>query len=184
MSVSPLIVFLIIFIAILLIAALFLRKKPLTASGQLKFLISEFKQDEAKNIIIPDGVGGLLEVEHIVLLEQGVLLIETYEMDGHLFAADNIDQWTQLVNGRSFKFENPLNHIYRTKQALAVLMPKVPIFCRIVFNGKASFPKGKPDEVLVLSTINDDIEPVFAEPAMNPALKEAWEKGKRIARSQ
>jgi hypothetical protein len=63
-------------------------------------------------------------------------------------------------------------------------MPKVPIFCRIVFNGKASFPKGKPDEVLVLASINDDIEPVLSAPAMNPALRESWDKCKRIARSQ
>lgn len=151
--------------------------------SQLRLLLDDSIQDESKNIIIPDGVGGLLEVEHIMLLKQGVLLIETYEMDGHLFAAENIDQWTQLLNGRSFKFENPLNHIYHTKQALAVLMPKVPIFCRIVFNGKASFPKGKPDEVLVFSSVSDDIAPILAEPAMNPARKAAWESCKRIART-
>jgi hypothetical protein len=182
--VSPLIVFLVVLIILLLAAAVLLRKKPPTAKSQLELLISDYKQDEAKNIIIPDGVGGLLEVEHIVLIDQGVLILETYEMDGHLFAADNIDQWTQLLNGRSFKFENPLNHIYRTKQALSTLMPRVPIFCRIVFNGKASFPKGKPNEVLVLPSINDDIEPVLSAPKINPALKESWDKCLRIARTQ
>jgi hypothetical protein len=182
--VSPLIVFLVVLIILLLIAAVLLRKKPATAKSQLELLISEHKHDEAKNIIIPDGVGGLLEVEHVVFIDQGVLLLKTYEMDGHVFAADNIDQWTQIVNGRGFKFENPLNHIYRTKQALTTLMPKVPIFCRIVFNGKASFPKGKPQEVLVLSSINDDIEPVLSAPVINPVLKASWEKCMRIARTQ
>jgi hypothetical protein len=53
-----------------------------------------------------------------------------------------------------------------------------------VFNGKASFPKGKPNEVLVLPSINDDIEPVLSAPKINPALKESWDKCLRIARTQ
>ena len=161
-----------------------IRKKPLTAKKQLHTLLKEYKQDEAKNIIIPDGIGGLLEVEHIVLLDQGVLLLETYEMDGNLFAADNIDQWTQLINGRSFKFKNPLNHIYVTKQALATLMPKVPIFTRIVFNGDANFPKGKPDEVLVLNDMEKDMQPILTAPPMPAQLKASWERCLRIARTK
>ncbi len=183
MSVSPYFALLLVLCALLLTLVV-IRKKPLTAKKQLQALIKEFKQDEAKNIIIPDGVGGLLEVEHIVLLDQGVLLIETYEMDGNLFAADNIDQWTQLINGRSFKFKNPLNHIYITKQALATLMPKVPIFTRIVFNGDASFPKGKPDEVLVLDDMEKDMQPVLNAPRMSSQMKTSWERCLRIARTK
>ncbi len=125
----------------------------------------------------------MIEIERLLLIEQGLLIIETYPMSGHLFGADHIDQWTQIIDGRSFKFSNPLHRIYNTKHALQILAPKVPIFCRIVFTENSNFPKGKPEEVSVIDSLVNDLKGLSDNPGVSQLGQIAWERIIRIART-
>ncbi len=153
-----------------------------TPKHQMHTILKPYIVEEIKDVIIPDGIGGLLEIEHLVLTEQGLLLIETYPMSGNLFGADTIDLWTQIIDGRSYKFANPLRHIRTSRQAVKVLVPKIPIFCRVIFNDHSVFPKGKPDEVSVLTTLSDDMMHINSSPSIAIESKQAWDKIMRIAR--
>lgn len=159
-----------------------LSKRKESASQQMAAILKPYIQDEVKDIIIPDGIGGLLEIEHLILLEQGLLLIETYPMSGNLFGADTIDLWTQLIDGRSYKFANPLRHIRTSRQALMILAPNTPIFCRVVFNADSVFPKGKPEEVSVLSSLSDDMLSIQSSTAKMDPSSLVWQRIMRIAR--
>lgn len=160
-----------------------IRYKRAHKSGhQLAMILKPYVRDEIKDFIIPDGVGGLLEIERLVLLDQGILLIQTYPMSGNVFGADFIDEWTQIVEGRSFKFPNPLRHIRTSSYALKILAPTVPIFCRAVFTANSVFPKGKPDEVSVLTSLDDDLEIIASSPAITEKAQQCWERILRIAR--
>jgi nuclease-like protein len=156
--------------------------RKLSVSAQLDFILQPLKRDEVKEIIIPDGIGGLLEIEHVVLLDQGLLLIETYSISGNLFGAEQIDEWTQIIDGRSYKFANPLRRLRTARQALKLLAPNVPIFCKVVFNADSHFPKGKPDEVSILATMADDMKIVMDSPVITTKAKQAWLRCLRIAR--
>lgn len=161
---------------------IFFSKRKKSARHQMALILKPYVRDEIKNIIIPDGIGGLLEIEHLILLDQGLLLIETYPMSGNLFGAETIDQWTQLVSGRSYKFANPLRRIRTSRQALTVLAPNIPIFCRVIFNADSVFPKGKPDEVSVLSSLGDDMINIQASTVKMDLALQVWERIMRIAR--
>src|SRR5690606_19667691 len=78
---------------------------------QIEQILKSHKQDEMKNVILPDGLGGLVEIEKIFLLEQGILILRDYPINGYLFGAESIEQWTQIIDGRSYKFPNPLHHL-------------------------------------------------------------------------
>jgi len=149
---------------------------------QMTAILKPFIQDEIKHIIIPDGIGGLLEIEHLILMEHGLLLIETYPMSGNLFGAETINQWTQLVDGRSYKFANPLRRIRISRQALKELAPNIPIFCRVVFNADSVFPKGKPGDVSVLSSLADDLSNIVSSTVKTERTSEVWQRILRIAR--
>jgi Nuclease-related domain len=167
----------------LLLVVLGLRyKRAQKSSYQLATILKPYIRDEIKDFIIPDGVGGLLEIEQLVLLDQGILLIQTYPISGNLFGADFIDEWTQIIDGKSFKFPNPLQHIRTSSYALKVLAPTVPIFCRIVFTGNSVFPKGKPDEVSVLSSLGDDLKTLNNSPVIIEKAQHSWGRLLRIAR--
>jgi len=153
-----------------------------TPEHQMHTILKPYAREEIKNIIIPDGIGGLLEIEHLILTDHGLLLIETYPMSGNLFGAETIDQWSQIVEGRSYKFANPLRHIRTSRQALKALSPNTAIFCRIIFNANSVFPKGKPDEVSVVNSLADDMVFIKGEPPATVASQQAWDKIMRIAR--
>ncbi|MCB2427549.1 nuclease-related domain-containing protein [Methylophaga pinxianii] len=150
---------------------------------QIEQVLKPYKQDELKNIILPDGVGGLLEIEKIFLLEQGILILRDYPISGHLFGAEKIEQWTQIVDGRSYKFTNPLHHLEHARQAIRSLIPKMPVFCHVVFTADSNFPKGKPAAVSVLASFEQDMQRLFNSPKLPAEAREKmWDVIKRHAR--
>lgn len=172
----------IVVIAILLCLLLFLAKHRRSSQYRIEKVLKPLRREEVKNIIIPDGIGGMLEVEHLILMEQGLLLIETYPMSGHLFGAEKIDHWTQIQKGRSYSFANPLRHIRTSRQALMSLVPNIPIQYRIIFSAQASFPKGKPEQVSVLDSLLTDMESVQSGPLITESAQQAWDRILRISR--
>lgn len=158
------------------------RKRRYSSAKHLSNILQPYIRDEIKNFIIPDGIGGLIEIEHLVQLDQGLLLIETYPISGNLFGAEKIDLWTQIVDGRSYKFANPLRHIRTSRQAIKSILPNIPIFCRVVFTSDSLFPKGKPDEVSVLKTLAEDLSSIKEAPAIVNRTQAAWDRLLRIAR--
>ncbi|MFW5450847.1 MAG: NERD domain-containing protein [Methylophagaceae bacterium] len=172
-----------IFILIVILVLFSIRNKRQRMSlNQISTILKSQTHGEIKDFIIPDGIGGLLEIEHLLLLDQGLLLIESYPMAGNLFGSETIDQWTQILDGRSFKFANPLRHIRTSRQAIKLLAPNVPIFCRVIFTSDSIFPKGKPDEVSILSSLAEDLEIIHAEAVIVEKAQQGWQRIMRIAR--
>jgi len=167
---------------IITLILLFINNRKKSASRQMIAILKPYVLDEIKDIIVPDGIGGLLEIEHLILMKQGLLLVETYPMSGNMFGAETINQWTQLIDGRSYKFANPLRHIRTSRQALMILAPNIPIYCRVVFNADSIFPKGKPEEVSVLSSLSDDLSNIQSSAIKMDQSSEVWQRIMRIAR--
>jgi hypothetical protein len=150
---------------------------------QIEQVLKPYKQDELKNVILPDGLGGLLEIEKIFLLEQGILILRDYPISGHLFGAEKIEQWTQIVDGRSYKFTNPLHHLEHARQAIRSLIPKMPVFCHVVFTADSNFPKGKPAAVSVLPSFEQDMQRLFNSPKLPAEVREKmWDVIKQNVR--
>jgi hypothetical protein len=158
------------------------RNKKTIHLREIDRALSSLKHDEVRTIVIPDGIGGLLEIDRLVLTEHGLLIVESYPISGHLFGSEQIDQWTQILEGRSFKFANPLRHIHNAKYALQILAPKVPVHCRIVFTADSDFPKGKPEEVSTLASLEQDLKPILQTPKIPASSKLGWQRVLRIAR--
>ncbi|MDX1572662.1 MAG: nuclease-related domain-containing protein [Methylophaga sp.] len=177
----------IVIIALLLLLTTWLlfrlKARRQSANYRIHKILKPHQFAEARQLIIPDGIGGLLEIEHLVMLKQGLLIMHRFPLSGHLYGAEKIDQWTQLVDGRSYKFANPLMHLLHVQQSLSLLAPKVPIYTHVVFSGHCNFPKGKPDKVSLLSTLENDLEYIFKQaPLPEPALQNIWHSILKIAR--
>ncbi|WP_292359368.1 MULTISPECIES: NERD domain-containing protein [unclassified Methylophaga] len=139
---------------------------------QIEQVLKPYKQDELKNLVLPDGLGGLLEIEKLFLLEQGILILRDYPISGHLFGAEKIEEWTQIVDGRSYKFTNPLHHLENARQAVRSIIPKMPVFCHVVFTADSDFPKGKPASVSVLTSFEQDMQRLFNSPKLPAEARE------------
>jgi len=136
--------------------------------------IQSLGKDSLHYVNLPDGLGGHLFYEHLLLTKNGIVIYTLARYRGNVFAAEKIDIWTQVENNRSYKFPNPLIELESKKVALKALIRKVPIQTGILVARNVDFPKGKPENVHLLNTLapanNEEI---------NPEYHDAWIKLKK-----
>jgi hypothetical protein len=107
------------------------------------------------NVTVPDGADGVVHIERLVLTPTAILLVSIKRFNGVIFAGDKIDFWTQVVDRRSFKFNNPLIQMDEDIMSVKALIPDSEVKGYMIFTGESEFPKGKPDRVMLLSELKD-----------------------------
>lgn len=136
-----------------------------------------------RDILIPDGVGGYIHVEYVLLTPVAVLVIDARNYPGALFGAAHLEQWTQMVNGGSYKFANPLDQNALRVQSVKTLISEVPVMGRVVFTEAGHFPKGMPQGVSMLNALKGDLAAVLADGDVPQTLRQAWERFEETART-
>lgn len=127
-----------------------------------------------RNIALPDGVDGRVLIENIVLTPEGIYILPIKRYCGIIFAADNIETWTQVVGKRSYKFSNPLPELDAYVMAVRNLLPTVKVEGRILVTSDADFPKGKPNRITPVSKIAEIL--AIDKGEVSSQLKDAWAK--------
>jgi len=62
---------------------------------------------------------GTTQIDHILISEYGVFIVETKNIQGWVFGSDKSTKWTQTLAGKKYPFQNPLRQTFRQKKALA-----------------------------------------------------------------
>ena len=139
--------------------------------ARLKRLFPEVRHD----LILPDGRGGLTQLDHLALTPAGLLVVETKTYSGIILGQANESTWTQVIGRRRHSFQNPLRQNYAHVRALEALVPDIPIEGQVVFAGSARFPEGLPEGVCRPSELADELRPL-RQGEVSAALSRAWEK--------
>ena len=139
-------------------------------------LVKSLNTEFLKNVGFPDGMDGLVFVDYLVLTPSGILVVDLQDYAGFIFGAANIDQWTQMVRRRGFKFENPLHQNAWRVQAVQALVKDAPVLGRVVFSSVSQFPKGVPEGVSHVSTVITDIAPLFDNKTVTDTLRKSWDE--------
>ena len=101
----------------------------------------------ANDVILPDGRGGLTQIDHLALTASAILVIETKHYSGLILGRVHEPQWTQALGRRRDAFQNPLRQNHGHIKAVQALIPHLPVEGRVVFVGGARFAKGRPPGV-------------------------------------
>jgi len=128
-----------------------------------------------KNIRLPDGMGGEVTIEYLLLGRDAILVIGVMRVEGLGFGSPHIDQWTQVINRRSYKFDNPDQSLQHQVSAVRLIAPDVKVNGWHLFGHSAKFRRGKPDNVLQPS----DIKSLPARPRrddISKPLRAAWKQ--------
>lgn len=105
------------------------------------------------SIRLPDGMDGDLYIDFILLTARGITAISVKRYEGFIYASEKLERWTQVINGNNYAFPNPLEEMDLKISALKLILPDVEVDGRVLFAGRCSFPKGKPDAVILLDDI-------------------------------
>ncbi len=143
-------------VAVALAVVLVLFRKPLRhwrQEHQIKRALNRLGARSLRNISLPDGLGGEIVIDNLLLAIDALLVVDVKRFDGLIFGSSKTDMWTQVINKRSYRFPNPDRHLHAQVTAVSTLVPGTPVRGLHLFTHNAKFPKGKPSNVLQLADI-------------------------------
>jgi hypothetical protein len=107
----------------------------------------------AHQVLVPDGMGGFIHIDHLLLTRRGVLVLDTRRVAGLIFGGDQMSEWTVMGRGHRFTFDNPQPALYDRIAAVKALVGDIPVEGRLLFSNLGKFTKGKPKYVMMLDGI-------------------------------
>jgi restriction system protein len=101
-----------------------------------------------KNVTIPCD-GGTTQIDHVIVSEFGVFVLETKNMQGWIFGNERQKTWTQQIYKHKTKFQNPLHQNYKHVKTLQQLLELTDeqIYSLVIFVGNSTFKTEMPENV-------------------------------------
>jgi hypothetical protein len=136
--------------------------------------------EAAHQVLVPDGMGGFIHIDHLLLTPRGVLVLDTRRVAGLIFGGDQMSDWTVMGRGRRYTFDNPQPALYDRIAAVKALVGEVPVEGRLLFSNAGKFTKGIPKWVLMLDGIEVEFPAVDRGMRSSPAFAHFGEAWKRL----
>ncbi|MFO8024406.1 nuclease-related domain-containing protein [Thiohalophilus sp.] len=113
-----------------------------------RLLLDKGKYHLIKNVTLPTEDGST-QIDHIIVSEFGIFVVETKNMKGWIFGSPNQKTWTQKIYKYSNKFQNPLHQNYKHVKTLESLLDldEQQVHSVIVFVGDSVFKTDMPENV-------------------------------------
>jgi len=110
--------------------------------------LSRKKYRLIKNVTLPTE-DGTTQIDHIIVSEFGIFVIETKNMRGWIFGNEKQKIWTQKIYKHTSKFQNPLHQNYKHTKTLESILSidSENIFSVVVFVGDSTFKTDMPRNV-------------------------------------
>ena len=132
--------------------------------GAVRQLLTEFCEASTShflNNVTLDYKDGTTQIDHILITENGILVIETKHYTGWLFAHERQPQWTQVIYKVKYKFLNPILQNQKHLKAVRHLLDFLPsdqIQGLVVFSGDAQFKTEIPRNVIHIEDLSSYVD--------------------------
>ena len=163
---------------VLLLALVAVKRKPL-GHGWLnlktRLRLKRLGYGQLSKLHCPDGLGYHFVIDRLILRHDGITVLMFINYPGKIFCADDIDDWTQMVGRKSYRFKNPLYELECQIKSVADCVPGVAVDGYLFFDHQTSFPKGHPLRVIHMNNIPQSLER-DKRYKVNALVKSGWEK--------
>src|SRR5690606_13886590 len=113
------------------------------------------------NNLVLESNGGTSQIDHVVVSDFGIFVIETKNYKGWIFGGDEAEYWTQVIYKYKQQFYNPIRqnrgHVLALKHHLRTL-PNIAYIPIVVFSDKATLKTAIYSEVTYSSTLLETIK--------------------------
>ena len=101
------------------------------------------------NVTIPTA-NGTTQIDHVIVSKYGIFVVETKNIKGWIYGDEKQPQWTQVLFGKKYHFQNPLRQNYRHTKALSEFLGigHSKIHSVIMFWSECEFKTPMPPNVL------------------------------------
>jgi len=151
--------------------------------SRLKRILGEISHDRIDGLLIPNGDDGEIQIDHLMLTSQGLLIVDIKNATGTVFGSDKMQEWTVISDERRYTFSNPQAALYDRIAAVRHIVRQVPVAGRILFLDGAEFTKGVPSLVSDLDQLLDEFGEVDKSAAKFKieAFKPHWDLIRKAA---
>jgi hypothetical protein len=147
---------------------------------QTRYRLNRLGVRAISNFQFPDGLGNYFNIDRLIMRHDGISLLLVKQYPGSIFCADDIDEWTQMLAGKSYRFKNPLIDLDYQIKAVSACIPGVAVNGFLFFDTRAEFPKGHPDRVIRSDRIPETLKRNKHLQVQAP-VESAWEKLKSLS---
>jgi len=173
-----------ILVVLVLAVWIFLRIRAFRARRAIDAAIASIAYEMLKNVLLPNGNGGQIHVNYLLLTQRGVLVADLLDLPGAVFGGEQMLEWAAIGKKRRYSFANPQHALYDRMAAVKQLIGEgeVPVEGRIIFSVRSNFPKGKPRNVVRIDDLTEDF-PVVDKVRGNitAAFGDVWDNVKKHA---
>lgn len=161
-----------------LATVLFVRRAHST-SVRIQKALKKISHDMLQDIYLPDGMGGHIHIDVLLLTSRGLIILDVKDVPGTLFGSEKMTEWVTMSHRRRHTFRNPLPGLHDRLAILRAIVRDVRAEGYVVFTERGKFTKGKPSGTLMLGELVEKIGPAGNE--FPQAFAPAWQQLKRIA---
>lgn len=160
----------------------YLQFKALRARRAIDAAIASIAYEMLKNVLLPNGNGGQIHINYLLLTQRGVLVVDLLDLPGAVFGGEQMLEWAAIGKKRRYTFANPQHALYDRMAAVKQLIGDVPVEGRVIFTLRSDFPKGKPRHVVRIDDLADDF-PIVDRVRGNitAAFGDVWDNVKKHA---
>ena len=163
--------------AVLLLVAILLSRPAIRHRLQRRReerMINGLGVDQIRDVIIDDGMDGIVVLERLLLTPEGMLVLMTLRREGNLFGGERIDTWVQVRGKRTIRFPNPFYTLETLLAAVRYHAPGITVQSRVLFLGNCTFPKGKPEGAWTMADVPEH-EGKRVTAGVLPVMQQKWD---------
>ena len=134
-------------------------------SNALQRAIGAISFERIDGLIIPNADEGEIQIDHLLLTSQGILILDIKDVQGIVFGSDKMQDWAVISDERRYTFSNPQPMLFDRIAAVRQIVRDVPVAGRILFLDGAEFTKGVPGMVCTVEELVSE----FGEPDKSAA---------------
>ncbi len=116
------------------------------------------------DFVLPDGNEGEIQFEYLVLTSDGIVVVDTKDVEGNVFGSDAMDEWTVIHDNQRFTFKNPQRGLLDRVAAVSSLLEDVPVSGFIAFTDRSRFSKGQPSHAVFVDSLIERLTESRANP--------------------
>lgn len=139
----------IVIIAVLILLIIIIKKRRKVnriniGEEEVNKVLNKIKGYKLLSDIMIKGERGTSQIDHILIGQKGIFVIETKDYSGLIYGDEYSKYWTQIINRSSNQFYNPIRQNYGHVKSLERCIKRKGIFISlVVFTNKSKLKKVK-----------------------------------------
>ena len=115
----------VLFAAVIIVAGFVIWKRRKNPWYHFEKVLRQIAREADRNLMIPDGMGGQIQLDYLLLTGKGILVLDMRNAPGVIFGGDRMDEWAVMGPGGRYGMKNPQESLFDRLAAVRSLVMSI-----------------------------------------------------------